>query len=95
LEVAARRPERLTRLTCGNGGGLMSAKQIQQCPACVELGRDKDGKHLVVFPDGKFGCVAFPGVEGRQHRQRVFELMGGKKQRNNNLPTTPLDMTLL
>lgn len=73
----------------------MNAKRITQCPACVEIGRDKDGQHLAMFPDGKFACVAFPGVEGREHRRRIFVLLGGNKQRNKHLPTTPLDMTLL
>jgi len=70
-------------------------KTISQCPACVEEGRDKAGKHLVMFPDGKFACVVNPGPAGRLHRQRIHQLLGLSKQRNDNRPTTPLDMTLL
>ena len=34
-----------------------------QCPACATAGADSTGNHLVVYPNGKYGCVANPGEE--------------------------------
>ncbi len=53
-----------------------SGKIIAQCPACAEAGGDKSGEHLVIMADGKFGCIAYPGMDGEQHRKRIFELAG-------------------
>ena len=50
-----------------------------QCPACSENGNDRSGNHLVILPDGKFGCVANP--QDHQHRQRIFELVGTHQDR--------------
>ena len=49
-------------------------KVIARCPACSEMDRDKTGEHLAVFPDGKFGCVAYP--KDRGHRSRIYALAG-------------------
>lgn len=49
-------------------------KSTAQCPACQELGHDKDGDHLVVYPDGRYGCCMFQDSE---HRKRIFALVGG------------------
>lgn len=51
-------------------------KTTAACPACREAGQDKVGDHLVIFEDGKFGCVLFPGASGRDHRKRIAELVG-------------------
>lgn len=52
---------------------------IAQCPACAETGGDRKGEHLFITDKGQFGCVLYPGQNGRQHRQRIFELAGAKK----------------
>ena len=51
-------------------------KTISRCPACAEMGQDKKGNHLLISEDGKFACVAFPGASGREHRKRIFRLVG-------------------
>ena len=55
------------------GGGRIQAR----CPACAEGGGDTKGEHLVVYPDGRFGCCLHPG--DKQHRKRIFALVGRKK----------------
>jgi len=54
-------------------------KYTAQCPACAEEGADNCGNHLVVYPDGAFACIQFPGEEGKAHRQRINELVGAKE----------------
>jgi len=49
-------------------------KIIAQCPACKITGEDKKGNHLVVFENGKFGCVAHEGDSS--HRKEIFSLVG-------------------
>jgi putative DNA primase/helicase len=49
---------------------------VCRCPACAEAGHDKTGNHLSVQSSGAFTCVQFPGAEGREHRKRIFELVG-------------------
>jgi hypothetical protein len=51
-----------------------NGKLTARCPACAAAGQDATGNHLVVFPDGKFGCVANPGDS--LHRQEIFRLIG-------------------
>jgi len=51
-------------------------KIIARCPACAEDGNDEKGEHLVIMPDGRFGCVAYPGAAGKSHRQRIFAMAG-------------------
>jgi len=51
-----------------------------RCPACAAEGGDSKGKHLMVFPDGKFGCAAHPGDE--EHRKRIAVLVGGGERRS-------------
>lgn len=53
-------------------------KTTAACPACRADEHDRSGEHLVLFADGKFGCVAYPGdsAEARTHRQNVFRLAG-------------------
>jgi hypothetical protein len=55
------------------GGGRIQAR----CPACAEGGGDTKAEHLVVYPDGRFGCCLHPG--DKQHRKRIFALVGRKK----------------
>jgi len=52
---------------------------IARCPACAESGGDRKGEHLFINDAGQFGCVLFPGQDGQQHRQRIFELAGVKE----------------
>lgn len=49
-------------------------KIVARCPACAEHGHDEKGEHLVIYQNGKFGCVANPGAAGKEHRQRIFAL---------------------
>jgi hypothetical protein len=57
---------------------------IARCPACAEDGGDRKGDHLIVYEDGQFGCVLFPGEAGHAHRQRIFELVGAKEWPGNS-----------
>jgi hypothetical protein len=61
-------PAKLEKLRQANG------KSIARCPACAEAGEDTDGKHLVIFEDGRYACVTHQG--DKEHRRRVFELAG-------------------
>ena len=45
-----------------------------QCPACAQAGADSKGNHLVLFPDGKFGCVANPN--DNEHNKIILRLVG-------------------
>ncbi|HEY3899576.1 MAG TPA: hypothetical protein VGM54_13230 [Chthoniobacter sp.] len=47
-----------------------------QCPACQQAGADSKGNHLVVYPDGEFGCVANPG--DKEHNKQILKLVGDK-----------------
>jgi hypothetical protein len=58
----------------GNGG--VEAR----CPACAEGGHDRKGEHLLIKPDGRFGCCANP--KDGEHRKRIFALAGDTKPRN-------------
>jgi hypothetical protein len=55
-----------------------SAKTTARCPACAEAGCDRDGNHLVIRADDRFGCVTHPGdtMESKKHRRRIFALCG-------------------
>jgi len=57
---------------------LRGEKIIARCPACAEEGADKSCEHLFIADGGRgpFGCVAFAGPAGDQHRKRIFELVG-------------------
>ncbi|MCX6875199.1 MAG: hypothetical protein NTW21_15530 [Verrucomicrobia bacterium] len=54
---------------------------LARCPACAEHDHDEKGEHLVIMPDGKFGCVTCPGAAGKSHRQRIFALAGDASSR--------------
>jgi len=53
---------------------------IARCPACAQSGHDHTGNHLVVFPDGQFSCVAYPGASGKEHRRQIYALVGEGEQ---------------
>jgi len=57
------------------GGGRIQAR----CPACAEEGGDTKGEHLIIYPDGRFGCCVHPG--DKQHRKRIFALAGEATKR--------------
>jgi hypothetical protein len=46
------------------------------CPACRSVGSDKSCNHLLIEPDGKFGCAKNPG-DG-EHRKEIFKLAGNR-----------------
>ena len=47
---------------------------VAQCPACAAAGGDATGNHLIVFPDGKFGCVVNRG--DKNHNKEILKLAG-------------------
>lgn len=65
-----------TRLDLGRLEKLRESagKLIARCPACAEHGGDRAGNHLVILPDGRFGCAAHSGDS--EHRRRIFSLAG-------------------
>lgn len=54
---------------------------LARCPACAAGGQDRKGEHLVVYPDGRFGCVLHPGDGGSVHRKMIWEVVGERKPR--------------
>lgn len=74
-----------------------SASRITaQCPACAECGDDNNGDHLFISPaTQKFGCVLYQGIDGADHRRRIFDLVGivddapKQKQTYTALPAAP------
>ena len=80
--------DRLAKVRHANG------KTIAQCPACREAGNDDKGDHLFIAPDGRFGCVMFPGTDGDQHRKRIYELAGNRDQRPHKATTTTKGKTI-
>ena len=63
---------------------------VGRCPACAEVGQDNGGNHLIIWPDGRFACVCHPGYQGREHRKRIFFLVGNKqKTRSFNVSIQP------
>lgn len=51
---------------------------IARCPACASEGNDRKGEHLIVFPDGRFGCVLYPAGDPNSgdHRKLIWDLVG-------------------
>ena len=70
------------------------SKVIARCPVCAEAGNDRKGEHLFIEPGDRFGCVVFPGTDGRKHRQRIFEMAGIKTGVQNGFkvrkPSSPV-----
>ncbi len=56
---------------------------LAQCPACFEADHDHKGEHLWISADGRFGCVLHPGEAGKDHRRRIFQLVGDNSSRNS------------
>jgi len=56
-------------------------KTTARCPACAEVGHDQTRDHLFIQPDGRFGCVVYPGdsPDARAHRKRIFALCGNRE----------------
>jgi hypothetical protein len=52
-------------------------KIVARCPACVARGGDTRGNNLVVYGDGRFGCVAAP--KNRDHNRLILKLAGIRK----------------
>lgn len=57
-------------------------KIIARCPACAIDGQDEKGEHLVIMPDGRFGCVIWPGTGGKAHRQKIHAIAGDATSRS-------------
>jgi len=55
---------------------IKNGKTIARCPACAESGGDQSAEHLFINSDGKFGCVINQGIDGKAHRERIFQLVG-------------------
>ena len=54
-----------------------------QCPACAMDGNDSKNKnHLIVYPDGRFGCVAHPN--DNEHRRLIYALAGDGSRIDND-----------
>jgi hypothetical protein len=60
-------------------------KIIAACPACRAEGGDRAGDHLVIFDDGRFGCVRYSGRswDSITHRKTICRLVG-----DGNAPVT-------
>jgi hypothetical protein len=60
---------------------MRGGKSTARCPACAETGGDKKGEHLIINPQGHFGCVVYPGngPDAKEHRRRIFALCGDRK----------------
>ena len=54
-------------------------KITARCPACTAAGGDQKGDHLFLTPDGKFGCIKYPGHAGAEHRKEIFAMVGEKQ----------------
>jgi hypothetical protein len=58
---------------------------IAQCPACAEEGNDRHKQdHLIVYPDGRFGCAVNPGDAGTEHRKEILRLVGTANDKDPN-----------
>ena len=60
---------------------LADGTDVARCPACAAIGQDRKGEHLVVYPDGRFGCVLHPRDAGWLHRKAIWEAVGERKRR--------------
>lgn len=59
-----------------------SDRTTAACPACREQGGDKKGDHLVIWPDGKFGCVAYQ--DDPVHRSRIYAIAGRPDEKESH-----------
>ena len=60
---------------------------IARCPACAEQGHDQKGNHLFIDEQGRFSCVIYPAEAGKEHRKRIYELIGTKNKKSG-VPST-------
>ena len=63
---------KLEKVKKGPGGG-----QRARCPACASKGEDRQGQHLYIRADGKFGCAKYP--KNKAHRSLIAKLAGDRK----------------
>ena len=54
------------------------SRTIARCPACAENGHDNKGNHLSIVEQGRYSCVVYLGEAGKEHRKRIYELIGIK-----------------
>lgn len=54
---------------------ILSNKRVAQCPACALNGGDKNKNHLVIYPDGKYGCVV---DKSEEHSKIIWKLAAGQ-----------------
>jgi len=59
-------------------------KTIARCPACAARGDDAKGEHLVLYPDGKFGCVV--NSKDKKHNSLILELVGCDAEEEYQVP---------
>lgn len=57
-----------------NVSKVAHGKTTARCPACAAGGGDEKGNHLVIYEEGKYGCVAYP--DDNAHRKEIFALVG-------------------
>ena len=51
-------------------------KITARCPACAAEGGDNQGNNMVVFRDGRFGCVKYE--KDATHRKLIYSLAGDR-----------------
>ncbi len=61
----------------------LSDKTTAACPQCRAEGLDSSGNHLVLYPDGRFGCCI---NSDSAHRQAIWRLAGDGKGSNESVP---------
>jgi hypothetical protein len=61
---------------------LASGDVISACPACREIGKDREGDNFRVFSSGAFHCIAFQN--DKEHNSRIFALVGIKGELAND-----------
>jgi len=66
--AAPKAARKLTLTDTGDG------RWIGPCPACQAAGGDSKGNHLVLFSDGRFGCIKYKGEDGKDHRREMARL---------------------
>lgn len=54
-------------------------KTITECPICAKTGGDKTADHLVIYDNGEYGCINYPGPTGVEHRREIFAFCGIKE----------------
>lgn len=66
----------------------LSGKQIAQCPACALDGKDASKNHLVIYADGKYGCV----VDNTEEHSKIIWKMVGFNSGEDNFVVTEKPM---